>query len=1826
MKNIYQGRYDKLVNKRRRFAQIYFAIFIWISTMLLPFVSSIPETLDQNYFFFDNSIQAEYYFNEGFGSTTRDDSGNGNTMNLISTNWVAGRDTNFAIEFVNPSSAYVNDNNNLNVENSVKWCIYFNIKIYTYCNANTRIFSKYDINNGGLICEIINGVIYFQINPNIIGNDDVVFDRSQTDLIDNLWHFIGFSYEGGIYRIHIDPSNSNDGCVAEKSSSMKVKDNNGDLILGEQNSFFGRFDDYHWTEIVEDFPWMNNTVGYWTFDENYGPGTVYVNDRITWNHEDKSTFCNAFFTNNPAKGISSLEFQSQLSSRVEIPHSNDLSLVPDGKDLYIELWYYKFEYEDATLIAKTHNQQEGRHSNGYKVYYESLGMQELLTFSINNKIGPIQYEGKLQSNIQLSLNQWYHLYARYYDNIMYLDVFDENNNMIIDLDCEYIHGIGFSDDSLFFGYDGISTYYSGILDEIIIGKNKDIEIHHEIYNKHFNFNMDSGSPTILNLYNIDVNQFDVINNPPSIVSTTPYGRAFEFNNNGFEYHIYHPYSMYDNNIHIEIMVFPYFMDVETTSLIISYESWKLIIEKDANIKVIRYKLIFNSYYNGNLYENIVSTPYLNKENTWSTIGLHMQLDNIQEPMIGIYLDGVLYDSSIIQGDPLYYFNNTGPGQYHSLYLGSDGDEFFRGILDEFTMCSYKSPITKYRPINLELPVLKLDFNEGGGPLSSDQTNFNNNAYLGESLMYRAANTLDTSDNDYKIYKYACYPFGFPLYDAHVTIIGGTNQGMEKEVKGMGYDQNNDLYYIYVDENDTYPDNIDDSTIYYLQNFNPNWDNNGISGNCIDFDDVDYETKQYIKIPYNNSFNIKSEMTMKFDIKPFSNDRIIFSNINDQLYIDPQYRAGQFQAMITNNNKLKIDVVKDIGNIDYGKIISITSNSTLTMEKWYKIQFILKDQMGYIYINGQLDKSKDLGVINLYPAEEDIFIGSRGNEYGYHGMLDNFEIYNYALKVNIIKQHFTFDDGSITIDSSYFSEDCEIGMIGEGPTINNNGKYGKCVFFNSNNDYLVGNVFIPRVHTFEAWIKIIDTNDDQIISVCPYSSENYQNYPVVFGLKYEQMGNRYRLYIQTSTESIIYSKGFLSKNYDWTHVAYSIEGKNSPHYLYDTINMYINGFWDSKHFCYYSGNDPIIFEENLVQTEINKYYIGGCPDNIWGDIYQTPFFHGFMDEVIITSGYKNFREDRDSDGISDCYEISRSYNSIQYNSMIHNSRIAILMAPIFHPKEIQFTYDITMMRHYLSSNGWKDEDVLFMSFYFDLTPEEFQGEWIYDTDDNKYKNSGSDTAYWLDGCPYKGCLKNILDALEYGGPACIYHQKTTYHEGGVEINERIDEYHIVPKLDENDIIFIELRNHGVGYKDDPRYNGDVNDNSIWDKNSEEWDFGWRNGRCRTVLNGDENHYDEHEDFADISEQEFAIELYYFMRTTLQEQVGPGIPLNNDPIEFPDIKGDPNFCWLFDINHDSIMEEIYLVQNLNEWWWRLYINGTFREVNHTNGYNPMGNDQWDAQVKAAWIDENNTMHYCYDYNSTSRILHLTGVDLNQDDIHAEGDRQGEFSLAYIEDLDDYIDIDEGFATHEFVEDDPFRKFDYVGLSDDLDYDSIVGGRFQIFKYIWWDTDLKEELENISYKESILLLDFCYSGGFVNDLKEISSIIMTSSRETDTSYRYNVMFYSRIKGENEANYYIENELFGEDRGNHLTQEDPWGRDVLNADGVSSVNNNRDIIWDQYLIDYIISFNEAAYFTSACLANKDSDMFVCPWNKKWPSPIDEWKTAPIIYIDNGPARQLYL
>ncbi|HLP47569.1 MAG TPA: LamG-like jellyroll fold domain-containing protein [Candidatus Kapabacteria bacterium] len=493
-------------NKKKVLFLVLGIVFVFL-TMELPATYPYPSWDYGNYSLYNTTHMALYNFNEGVGSSTRDDSGRGKTG--IFSNpvlWVQEKDLNLtqnAAVYFNGSGQYatVAHNTDFNISSAeVKGFVFSAmIKADICTKPYMMICSKYEYIAGppvtatGFTFYLTNGNLRFTAyNGSSQAN---IQDSSGADLRDGLWHFVAVEYFNGTYRLFIDPKETFNGQVCAVNSTVQPANNKKDFFIAHREHPYGWDDDKDFQgtidclyfyeiepETVFNPPhrmWGFNNEGYWGFDE--GSGTPYniINDLARWTSNTAGyhsygkfygTGFNFLARTSAWKGEHAAEFNnvSLMNTYIQVPDPTnrlDFAANPNYEDLYIEFLFMlnNTVSSQSPLVEK----YDPSPANGYRVYYVGSYSTGTLYFEVARN----GLTGRVQTPVLSFGAGWKHVWAWAQNGVLHLIVKNESSGATWQFTQGITCGIGASSNPLYFAIRPSSQYYyDGWLDEVVIGR------------------------------------------------------------------------------------------------------------------------------------------------------------------------------------------------------------------------------------------------------------------------------------------------------------------------------------------------------------------------------------------------------------------------------------------------------------------------------------------------------------------------------------------------------------------------------------------------------------------------------------------------------------------------------------------------------------------------------------------------------------------------------------------------------------------------------------------------------------------------------------------------------------------------------------------------------------------------------------------------------------------------------------------------------------------------------------------------------------------------------------------------------------------------------------------------------------------------------------------------------------------------------------------------------------------------------------------------------------------------------------------------------------
>lgn len=286
-----------------------------------------------NYIYYDTAQIAEYNFNEGSGTTTRDDSGRGKTGTIYedeieNTNhqmWASEKDGNFqgyaALTFDGDDYVQVADDSDfdfseddvdafvisamINTESDNEYLMICS-KYYRIPNPDPEFENDRDYDlTWGFTLYLTDGQARFSAyNGREFLQSCNVQDSDGADLRDGEWHFVAIEYNYGIYNLFVDPDENNYNSVETVTdNTVQPGNTDTDFFIGRRDiswdhnkDFEGEIDCVYLYEIDKAmvstppvYPvrmFGKDNLCYWGFDEGSADSNDIVNDRVRWTSQN----------------------------------------------------------------------------------------------------------------------------------------------------------------------------------------------------------------------------------------------------------------------------------------------------------------------------------------------------------------------------------------------------------------------------------------------------------------------------------------------------------------------------------------------------------------------------------------------------------------------------------------------------------------------------------------------------------------------------------------------------------------------------------------------------------------------------------------------------------------------------------------------------------------------------------------------------------------------------------------------------------------------------------------------------------------------------------------------------------------------------------------------------------------------------------------------------------------------------------------------------------------------------------------------------------------------------------------------------------------------------------------------------------------------------------------------------------------------------------------------------------------------------------------------------------------------------------------------------
>jgi len=160
---------------------------------------------------------------------------------------------------------------------------------------------------------------------------------------------------------------------------------------------------------------------------------------------------------------------------------------------------------------------------------------------------------------------------------------------------------------------------------------------------------------------------------------------------------------------------------------------------------------------------------------------------------------------------------------------------------------------------------------------------------------------------------------------------------------------------------------------------------------------------YVEVPNTSSLEIKEAITVEVWAKVNKLD------VREVLYSDWNWGADKRNVYFAmeSDNRVRFGISSDGADEDF-----LYSSTTLEAGRWYHLVGVFDGDYMYIYINGELDASKDTALTSLYGLGDQKYLGRFGSYY-LDGFVSIFRIYNRALSADEIKRNYNNPQSPVT---------------------------------------------------------------------------------------------------------------------------------------------------------------------------------------------------------------------------------------------------------------------------------------------------------------------------------------------------------------------------------------------------------------------------------------------------------------------------------------------------------------------------------------------------------------------------------------------------------------------------------------------------------------------------------------------------------------------------------------------------------------------------------------------------------------------------------------------
>ena len=790
--------------------------------------------------------------------------------------------------------------------------------------------------------------------------------------------------------------------------------------------------------------------------------------------------------------------------------------------------------------------------------------------------------------------------------------------------------------------------------------------------------------------------------------------------------------------------------------------------------------------------------------------------------------------------------------------------------------------------------------------------------------------------------------------------------------------------------------------------------------------------------------------------------------------------------------------------------SIISDSELPQNEWTRISVVRTPTTGSkdnvkIYINGILDKDADIDDAYKATSSSTTYIGAWDYTYfhSFNGYIDEASISDTAREIGDSVGFWNFNEGAGTEARDRTQKSYAHGSLHDYNPFNGDddtppqwteeGKYGKALIFDGMDDYVKieanDKLHLVAKTTIEAWVKYDGPGGDTYGATDTILGQSGH-----FWLHIPRSGSKAGKVVFESGNGPWYpdvvSTKTLEKNV-WIHIA--IVRTSSTN-----VQIYINGVLDVEDSTY-----------QPTGTSANNVFIGS-----WGGYKH--FFKGCIDEVRISNYDKTFESDYNYGG--DVLELPFEGvgNEILEDKSTHGNDMDAMFGGAQQVDDGKY-------KKCVSLDGVDDYLIINAPIDSSLEPSTISIEaWIY-------PESISEV-----GCIVDHSEINFEGGLQKGGYYLNLQNDgkigfAIYSNGWTQLNSKIQVeadqwWHVCGVYDGRYLkIYINgvlggLMQHigSISYGTDNGFNI-----GRYAKNNDLQPMWYFHGKIDEVrISNFPRTFHEDTDGDGMSD------MYEIMRSPFSDQYNPmehngryGLLCASPNNQISNIQHVYDVCEMYKYLRSTGWNEIDIITLMpshNSKWTSLQPE-LFSENIPVDGDGTRDN----VQIALDGFESGGVKTFTEDNGDQNQRMIPKCVD-KKDIMFMEYRGHGGGRSRKNGGLYNYGRVDE--APHE---DETESYYINNPVDESLNTYSWVSG--QLVKNIdtaWHDDDLKTELNQISCKYSIILIDSCFSGGFINDLSKDNRIIVTSQEEYLLSERYSCLFYGRIRGDVRT-YYVRGDI---------------------------------------------------------------------------------------------------